>query len=124
MAFCGAIDAVSAVNLLVVSDDTRHIQCMPPLGAAASLSVRYDIRLDLREERVRLKKNYQRTAIFRISKRLYHWHAHTSQVMECPIERLMKYIEYDSSTVIALTQSQIAMKDILEKKKKHTDDKL
>lgn len=43
MAFCGAIDAVSAVNLLVVSDDTRHIQCMPPLGAAASSSVRYTI---------------------------------------------------------------------------------
>lgn len=30
------------------------------------------------EERVRPKKNYQRTAIFRISKRLYHWHAHIS----------------------------------------------
>lgn len=79
MAFCGAIDAVSAVNLLVVSDDTRHIQCMyvclrlVPQSACLCDTI-YDWIYE--EERVRLKKNYQRTAIFRISKRLYHWRAH------------------------------------------------
>lgn len=43
MAFCGAIDAVNVVNPLVVSDDTRHIQCMPPLVLQPSIAIRYAI---------------------------------------------------------------------------------
>lgn len=35
--------------------------------------------------------------------------------MECPIERLMKYLEYDSSTVIALTQYKSLWKTFLRK---------
>lgn len=47
-----------------------------------------------------------------------HTRTHIPRVMECPIEHLMKYLGYDSSTVIALTQYKSLWKTFLRKHKK------
>lgn len=61
--------------------------------------------------KISLRKNCWHIAIFRVSKRLYHWCTYISSVIECSIEYLIKYFEYYSSAVIELIAVQMDYKE-------------